>query len=142
MRVDFYILQGEANREMTACRLCEKAYHQDLAIYLHARSPEHARQIDDLLWTFNDRAFIPHQLIDAPVDPQAPRSAVIGWPGAEAEHPPRGVLINLADEVPDDVERFERVAEIVNQNEQIKQLGRRRFAYYREQGCELHHHEI
>lgn len=140
MRVDFYILQGEANRELMACRLCNKAYQQGLSVYLNAESPAHARQIDDLLWTFSDRAFVPHRLADEPARPDSPPAAVIGWPerGPDAGE----VLINLAETVPAFYERFQRVAEIVNQNDAVKQLGRRRFAYYRERRCDLHHHEL
>jgi DNA polymerase-3 subunit chi len=141
MRVDFYILQGEANREMMACRLCEKAWQQGLAVFVLAQSASHAQQIDDLLWTFNDGGFLPHQLADQkPVSINEQPITMIGWQKLPSEGYP--ILINLSETVPDGYQHFERVAEIVNQNESIKQSGRQRFAQYREDNCDLFHHEL
>ncbi|MBN1378602.1 MAG: DNA polymerase III subunit chi [Gammaproteobacteria bacterium] len=141
MRVDFYILQGEANREMMACRLCEKAWQQGLPVFVLAQSAGHAQQIDDLLWTFNDGGFLPHQLADQePVTINNKPVITIGWQQLPAETYP--VLINLSETVPDDYSKFERVAEIVNQNESVKQAGRQRFTRYRNDNCDLHHHEL
>lgn len=140
MRVDFYILQGEANRELFACRLCEKAYKQNMAVYIQAQSAAHAEQIDSLLWTFNDGGFVAHQLANHNSSGITPRPVLIGW----EQQPPEEytLLINLADAIPPFHTQFERIAEIVNQQEQVKQLGRARFANYRDQGCELQHHEM
>jgi DNA polymerase-3 subunit chi len=142
MRVDFYILQGEANREMMACRLCEKAWQQGLPVFVLTQSAGHAQQVDDLLWTFNDGGFLPHQLADQkPVRINEKPVTTIGWqmlPAAE-DYP---VLINLSESIPGGYARFERVAEIINQNETVKQAGRKRFTQYRSDNCDLHHHEL
>ncbi len=141
MKVDFYILQGEANREMMACRLCEKALQQEMSVFILAESATHAQQIDDLLWTFNDGGFLPHQLVNQEdVHFGDKLITLIGW--TELPTQPYSVLINLSETVPDGYSRFERVAEIVNQNETIRQLGRERFRQYREDNCDLHHHEM
>ena len=140
MRVDFYILQGEANRELFACRLCEKAFQQQLAVYLHAQSAVHAEQIDNLLWTFNDGGFLPHQLTNQKPHTTSPLPALIGWEQAPPDE--YSLLINLADAILPFHKQFERVAEIVNQQEQVKKLGRERFSFYRQQGYDLQHHEL
>lgn len=142
MRVDFYILQGEASREMMACRLCEKAWQQGLPVFVLAQSAGHARQVDDLLWTFNDGGFLPHQLVDEkPVIIDDKPVTTIGWqtPPAGTTHP---VLINLSETIPEGYTQFDRIAEIVNQEDSVKLAGRKRFAQYRSDNCDLHYHEL
>jgi DNA polymerase-3 subunit chi len=138
MRVDFYILQGSQSRELTACRLCEKVWQQGLSVFIQAESALHAQQLDELLWTFRDGSFVPHAL--APEDHNIDPRVIIGW-NSEPQKAQQ-VLINLAPAVPAFYTRFERIAEIVNQDASVKSAGRERFAFYREHNCELHHHEI
>ena len=44
--------------------------------------------------------------------------------------------------VPPFFSRFERVVEIVNQDETQRQLARERFKYYRDRGYDLHTHNL
>ncbi|GIX21649.1 MAG: DNA polymerase III subunit chi [Gammaproteobacteria bacterium] len=139
-RVDFYILQGEANRDLMACRLCEKAWQRRLGVVLAAADAAHAQRLDELLWTFRDRAFVPHRLIDGP-PPEAPVPDIaITWPGAGRQ--PAELFINLDDAVPEDWTAWPRIAEIVNETPAVREAGRRRFAAYRAQGADLHHHKL
>lgn len=138
MRVDFYILQSNQNRELAACRLCEKAWQQGMQIYIQADSESQALQLDELLWTFRDGSFVPHCLATDAAAAVTP--VTIGWSNEPQQQ--RQVLINLAQSVPPFYTRFDRLAEIVNQEEGIKSAGRERFAFYRQQNHELHHHEI
>jgi len=52
------------------------------------------------------------------------------------------VLINLSQQTPDCFARFERFAELVNQDESIKQAGRERFKFYKSRGYPLNTHKI
>ncbi len=52
------------------------------------------------------------------------------------------MLINLAAEVPLFFSRFERVAELVNEQADTRSQGRARYSFYRERGYPLHTHEI
>jgi DNA polymerase-3 subunit chi len=144
MRVDFYILQDTQSRELTACRLCEKVWQQGLSVFIQAESATHAQQLDELLWTFRDGSFLPHDLAADAQAGTGPATGVpsisIGW-NSEPQQA-RQVLINLAPAVPSFYTRFERIAEIVNQDAAVKSAGRERFAFYRQHNCELHHHEL
>jgi DNA polymerase-3 subunit chi len=133
-RVDFYILPGAdpRAREATACRITEKAWRLGHRVYLLTDSEEQARRLDDLLWTFKQGSFVPHE-IHPGADAEAP---VLVGHGA----PPEGmsdVLVNLATEVPAGFERFARVAEFVDEDAAVKQAGRVRFRQYREAGIQL-----
>jgi DNA polymerase-3 subunit chi len=137
-QVDFYILQGNENlrRYRTACRLVEKAYALGHRVHIHTDSAVVAKQLDDLLWTFRDRSFIPHEI--APQNPD-PVMVTIGhsWIPNQCD-----VLINLASEVPEFFSRFQRVAEIIDQDQDRRHSGREHYRYYRDRGYSLTHHEL
>lgn len=138
-RVDFYILPDRAaeSRPRLACRLAEKAYQLGHTVYIHAASAEQARYLDDLLWTFRQGSFVPHALYPAPPDDTSP--VLIGW--AE-EAPAAAVLINLTQDIPAFFERFQRVAELVDQTPETLAQSRERFRLYRERGCSPQSHKL
>ncbi len=139
-QVDFYILKasGEFARQQFACRLAEKAYKLDNRVHIHVGSPESASRIDDLLWTFRDGSFVPHELLASSGAPASP--VTIGcdrFPSADCD-----LLINLGDSVPDGAGSFPRVAEVVTSDEECKSLSRQRFVDYRTQGHTLDTHNL
>jgi DNA polymerase-3 subunit chi len=62
-RIDFYVLPDhqEKGRSLLACRLADKAYSLGHTVYLFASSEARAAALDDLLWTFRQDSFIPHE---------------------------------------------------------------------------------
>ena len=138
--VDFYILDSNDVRQRAqfACRLTDKAYRLGHRVYIHTASPEQTRELDDLLWTFQQNSFIPHAVFQANGDNTPP--VQLGHDGEpDASH---AVLINLAAEVPLFFSRFERVAELVNGEESVRRQSRRRYSFYKERGYPLRTHEI
>lgn len=143
-RVDFYILPDRQRQaiEFTACRLADKAYRADHRVFVRVSSPAEAREFDERLWTFRDGSFVPHAVAGEPAaGAQAERHAVlIGWTDGPATH--RDLLINLTAEVPQDFERFERIVEVVDADEERRRQGRQRFRDYRERGFEPTTHQL
>lgn len=139
-KIDFYILKNNAtlNRATLACRLAEKAYQQQHHIYIHADSQQDAQRLDDLLWTFNQGSFLPHEIIEA----NTPCTAPIKIGFAETVLDDYDVLINLGHEIPKHFSRFTRVAELVEADEQARQQARERFRFYRDRGYPLESHEL
>ena len=140
-RVDFYILTqaGPQFRHSFACRLAEKAYRLDHTVHIHADTLADAERIDELLWTFRDGSFVPHhRLTDVAGGPDSP--VTIGCETNTVE--PCDLLINLCDRIPDFAEAFPRVAELVTSDAECKQLGRKRFAEYRDRGHTLETHKV
>jgi DNA polymerase-3 subunit chi len=139
-RVDFYILQGDDahTRPLFTCRLAEKAYALGHRVYIHTESATQTTHLDELLWTFKQDSFLPHAVQGA--EPDAPSPILLGHaaePDANTD-----VLINLAPEVPLFFSRFERVAELIDQQEQRKRQGRERYSFYRDRGYELQTHQL
>ena len=138
-KVDFYVLHasGEVARQQFACRLAEKAYRLEHAVHIHTGSSESARRLDDLLWTFRDGSFVPHEVLGSEA-PEAP--VTIGY--GETLPSKRDLLINLGENVPEEAGSFPRVAEIVTADEDSKSRSRQRFVDYREQGHTLDTHNL
>ena len=141
-RVSFYVLSGAepATRLGYACRLAEKAYKLQNRIHAHAGDRAMATKLDELLWTFRQGSFVPHELL-TPVR-QAP--ITIGSADAEApiEPPAADLLINLADDVPAFFNRSPRIAEIIDGSPASREAGRLRHRFYRDQGLEPETHEV
>jgi DNA polymerase-3 subunit chi len=140
-RVDFYLLgtAGELSRRLFACRLAEKAYRLQHTVHIQAADRHDAEQLDELLWTFRDGSFVPHEIVGAQSGTAAP-PVTIGVGAAEVR--PGDLLINLTDDVPERLNSFPRIAEIVTSDEDCRQKSRKRFADYRSQGHALQTHEL
>jgi DNA polymerase-3 subunit chi len=141
-KVDFYVLQSQVpqRRWSFACRLTAKAYLQDLSIVVWSDNAGEARIYDDLLWTFDDRSFVPHRLIrdGEPVDAATPVHVTLELESvAHAD-----LLINLARRFPAGLDRFSRIAEIVDADPESRRLGRERFKAYREHKLALETHQL
>lgn len=139
-QVDFYLLQDNSAQNLMgfACRLADKAYRLGNRVFLHTESVDQTRQLDELLWTFQQKSFVPHAIYQAGQhNPPPVLLAHNAEPDASSQ-----VLINLAAEVPLFFSRFERVAELVNQNAGIRQHGRSRYSFYKDRGYPLRTHEI
>jgi DNA polymerase-3 subunit chi len=140
-RVDFYVLQesGEMARQRFACRLAEKAYKLENRVHIRVSGPDVGQKLDDLLWTFRDGSFVPHELLGAAAgEPEAPVTIGSG-PSPQFDC---DLLINLADDLPDAAGRFSRIAEVVTADDECRSRSRQRFVDYRAQGHTLDTHKL
>ena len=140
-KVDFYVLpdSGEIARQKFACRLAEKAYRLENSVHIHVANRECLQKLDDLLWTFRDGSFVPHEVLGtAPGDPASP--VTIGCD--DSSRPDCDLLINLGDSIAESAASFPRVAEVVTSDEDSKTQSRKRFVDYREQGHTLDTHKL
>ncbi|MDY6942693.1 MAG: DNA polymerase III subunit chi [Pseudomonadota bacterium] len=134
-RISFYVLtrQSTDERFIAACRIAEKAYQQGHGVYLHTESPIAAERVDQLLWTFRQGSFVPH--VRHEHDDQTSPVVI----GHDSRPQPRvhDVMINLTREVPLFFGQFERLVELVADDDQDRQSGRERFRFYRDRGYAL-----
>ena len=94
IRVDFYLLASDQPdaRWLVACRLLEKAYYKGHKVYVFCDNQQDAEYLDELLWTFRDDSFIPHNLQGE--GPEPPPPIQIGY-----DQEPRGfndILLNMS----------------------------------------------
>ena len=140
-RVDFYVSAdaGEPARLRLACRVAEKAYLAKQAVVVLCDDDEALRRLDELLWTFGDGTFVPHDTVTA-------EGATCAAPVALTTGPlPTGhadVLMNLASVVPPSFEKFARVAEFLDARPEVRAAGRERFKVYRGKSIEPQTHNV
>lgn len=142
-QVDFYILENEtaATYLKFACRIIEKAYQEKHSVWVICQDQNQQNTLNDLLWTFKDISFIPHQIraeaaLDTPIvltylNDSAQRTFTI-----------KDICLNLSLEAIETFQSYTRLIEIVPNDEKLKHLGRTRFAYYRDQGALMKTHKI
>ena len=141
--VDFYILPDTTleARLGFACRLAETIARKGYRLHLHAEDAAMAADLDERLWTFRPDAYLPHALAGSEMACEVP--VVIGWQGppepAEA-HPQ--ALLNLHPEIPEWFSRFERVAEIINQHQQVLVAKRECWQIYKQRGYPVKAHQL
>lgn len=139
-KIDFYILPDTETqaRFRFACRLLEKAYQQKHRVYIHTDNTTDANRLDEMLWTYRDDSFIPHNLIGEGPEPAPPIQ--IGFGAAPANH--RGILLNLSNTVPDFYPQFQRILEIIPNDATAQEQGRERYRIYRTNGLNINTHKL
>jgi DNA polymerase-3 subunit chi len=141
-RVDFYVLKSAAAKQRWAfaCRLTEKAYLRDLSIVIVNDTLADAQALDDLLWTFNERSFIPHKICvdEHSMDPAAKVHLAV----LPTVLPAADLLVNLTARLPEHWELYPRIAEIIDADEDRRRLGRERFKTYRDLKVALETHQL
>jgi DNA polymerase-3 subunit chi len=139
-KVDFYVLSGSSPklRLNVACRLAEKAYLRDLKVVILQQNVAEAKSLDEMLWTFNERSFVPHQLcIDEHLDPETPVHLTLESANIKAD-----LLVNLTDRLPGGFDHYPRIAEIIDADPERRRLGRERFKTYRDLKVALDTHQL
>lgn len=129
-QVDFYILPETTSeaRWLFACRLIDKVQRMGMRVLVALDSETDARAFDELLWTFKPESFIPHQLLNA----GKPAAVEITFTQEAGDH--QGLLLNLSKTTPPYFSRFERLSEVVIQEQQSLQSSRERFSFYKSRG--------
>lgn len=139
-RVDFYLLASDQPklRWSVACRLIEKAYVKGHRVFIFCSTQHDAELLDELLWTFRDDSFIPHNLQGE--GPEPPPPIQIGY-----DKEPRGfndILINMSSHIPSFFSKFKRIMELVSNDPTQKEQSRSHYKEYKSKGCTLYTHEL
>ena len=143
VRVDFYLLSDDSvdAQWLLACRLAEKAYLRRHQVFIYCNHQQEAEALDELLWTYKDTSFIPHNLQGE--GPNAPPPIQIGYEGYP--EPPKGfsdILFNFAATIPPFHQQFQRIMEIVPNQEDAKEISRLHYRQYRASGFTIQTHTI
>ena len=138
--IDFYILDGNQSETKLqfACKLVAKIYRLNRKVHIHTDSASESTQLDDLLWTYHEGSFLPHDVIGNVHTAKSPIS--IGHSEECGEI--NDVLVNLSDEVPLFFSRFLRLSEVVSSTASAKSLARHRYTFYKERGYPLKTHNL
>lgn len=140
MRVDFYVTNDTRSEApwLLACRLLEKAYLRGHRVFVFCNNQQDAEYLDELLWTFKDDSFIPHNLQGE--GPEPPPPIQLGYSVEPRAY--NDILFNMATEIPSFCSRFKRIIEIITENDAAKTTGRLHYRHYRAQQWDLHTHTL
>lgn len=138
-QIDFYILPDTSSEARIdfACRLAETIYRKGYRLHVHVEDEEAATRFDERLWCFRPDSYVPHAIVGSD---DIPVPVSIDWrappePGVEA-------MLNLHPMIPEWFSRFERVAEIINQNQDVLTAKRDCWQTYKRRGYPVKAHQI
>lgn len=139
--IDFYVLNTTQRDTVYRflCRLVDKAWQQPHSVHIHVSSNEEAQRLDDLLWTFRDISFIPHQWMQTP---DSPITTPVTIATEKLTHWVPGILFNFHPEIPDFFTLCSRVIEIVSDEPVDKARGREKYKHYKTQDYPITTHTI
>ena len=144
--INFYVSKqdGLESRFRIAYKLIGYALKRNLFIHIHTDNEEMNKQINDWLWTFDKSSFIPHCIItqtdDANKKTEIKETITISHDYEPMEN--CDYLINLSIQRPAFFSRFSKLAEIIDNSEEILAAGRKRYVFYRERGYTLAYHKL
>jgi DNA polymerase III subunit chi len=123
-----------------ACRLLRKAAGTGSTVAVLGDKAMLAK-LDEQLWSFSALDFVPHGRFDALNESQ--RMATPIWlVDAPQQGQGRDVLVNLTQAVPDGLEAFSKVIEVVTLEEADRNSARVRWKQYTERGLEIVRHDL
>lgn len=134
-RAHFYLIDKPRFREqplLLVCELAKRAVAANLPTLILARDQAQAEALDDLLWSFEEDAFIPHQIAGMDED-EDEANVLIATPALDVALRP--LLINLRDTAPNG--QFDRVLEVVPADPAARGPLRERWKHYQSLGFEL-----
>ena len=138
-RADFYLIakpRFAAQPLLLVCELARRACDSNQFTLVLARDTAQAEELDDLLWSFDPDAYIPHQIAGDDEDELAP--VLIVPPGIEA--PARPLVINLRDDAW--TAACDRVLEVVPADPAARGPLRERWKQYQALGYDLSKHDM
>ena len=132
---------GVADRAAFACRMLRKAYRQGARVLVTAPEPVLA-EVDRLLWTFDERDFVPHVRVPGAPEALAMRTPIWLAPQVTASPGPDAptLVLNLGADAPPRPGALERLIEVVSDDRDDAERGRRRWRGYKAAGLEIRHH--
>lgn len=133
-RIDFH--SQVPDKIHYSCRLIRKARAANCQILVLSQSDQQAKELDQALWSFSASDFLPHVMM---ADPLAANTPIIITTEITNPLPHHDVLINLSQNLPLNFTQFNRVIEVVSQQEDDANTARQRFRMYQQQGIQPSH---
>jgi DNA polymerase-3 subunit chi len=140
-RIDFHT--NILDKLSYACRLTRKAYAAGGKLVLLTEDAFHAASLDEALWTLSETDFLPHVMAGDALAARTP--IIVTFTDSDSDNedqagPAHGdMLVNLTRRTPANVDRFDRVFEIISTDEDDAAAGRKRYLDYKQKSYPLTH---
>jgi DNA polymerase-3 subunit chi len=139
-RADFYLIAKPrflSEPLKLVCELARKAYDSNQPTLILTRDQAQAEELDDLLWSFDPDAYIPHQIAGGDEDDE---EAPVLLATPDSDTPSRPLVINLRDAAWQGA--CERVLEVVPADPSAREPLRERWKQYKAMGLELNKYDM
>lgn len=146
LRVDFAF--GAHDRIAQAVSTTQRQVQKGTPLMVFCDNAPRLDRFDLQLWALVDTGFVAHERLtpDAPedlkvylIDPQT-------WPRLSAKLATTAFesawLLNLSDQLPPEPQQFQRILEVVGQDEDDREKARLRWRQYQQLDAELHSHRL
>lgn len=149
--ISFYVspFNHPQARFKLAYRLVEKASERNMKVHIHCQSYADCERMDAVLWTSKETSFIPHGLLDHEGKPELGFLVSLGYrteAGDALEPAPQlwqnTLLINLSLHTPDYFQQFTKLAEVIDQSDEVLANGRKRYSHYRKRGYNPSYYQL
>ncbi|MBK8015798.1 MAG: DNA polymerase III subunit chi [Betaproteobacteria bacterium] len=135
-QIDFYTRASDRLR--MACILCGKAWSRGIPVVVATADSAMTEAVDRAMWMHPATGFLPHVRARHRLAPVTPVILDHELEGIDR----RGLLVNLRPDAPDVFSSFERLIEIVSNDEEDVHAGRQRYRFYRDRGYEIRTHDL
>ncbi|UTF60890.1 DNA polymerase III subunit chi [Gilvimarinus sp. DA14] len=139
-RIDFYVLKtasSEAERWQFAARVIEKAIKQKHQLLITLDTEAQCDALEETLLALKPESFLPFRRTEEQ-NLQQPIVISCGEDCAQQHD----LLINLSRTLPAFFSRFQRVIEVVVQQQDVLEYTREHWAFLKERGYPIHHHPL
>ena len=127
---------------LSVCKIVKKYYEVGNRILISSQNSVIIKNINKLLWTFEQLSFIPHSTNDE----YDPLTSVLlfdtNYINDSILKNDYNVFINLDDEVKTDYHNHEIIVELVNTNEDKKKIAREKYLYYKNNKLNVKHENL
>ncbi len=139
-RADFYLIAKPrflSEPLKLVCELARKAYDSNQPTLILTRDQAQAEELDDLLWSFDPDAYVPHQIAGGDEDDE---EAPVLLATPDSDTPSRPLVINLRDAAWQGA--CERVLEVVPADPSAREPLRERWKQCKAMGLELNKYDM
>ncbi|MFP8965540.1 DNA polymerase III subunit chi [Pokkaliibacter sp. CJK22405] len=143
-RVDFYILNSSRDQDRWSllATLLTRQWPKGHRFHIHCSSKAECQSLDQFLWQHDILSFLPHHALEADSShlPQPDSPITLGH---EHAFPAEGdILVNFSPTLPDWIDTFERVLEIVVQDPHWLDIQRQHYRVFKEKGLTPNIHRM
>ena len=127
---------------LSVCKIVKKYYEVGNRILISSQNSVIIKNINKLLWTFEQLSFIPHSTNDE----YDPLTSVLlfdtNYINDSILKNDYNVFINLDDKVKTDYHNHEVIVELVSSNEEQKKIAREKYLYYKKNKLNVKHENL
>ena len=132
--IHFYLVSGASSECLheEVCWLAENLYSQQLTAYVYTESSADCETLDNLLWTYKQESFIPHEIMGE----NAKAPILLGHLASQLI-PASDIVVNLSGVIPPFYQQFRHTIELVYLSTTSREAARERYRTYQSQGNQM-----